>query len=548
MSKTITAGMRTHLDGTVTSLCTIWRLIRTDGVNFYFTDHDTDIVFDDGDGSATYLAQTGYNRTAVSNRVGLNVDNLDVEGVFDDESITEEELLAGAFDYAEIRIALVNWQDLTDGQIRMRRGWVGEVVATPEGTFRCELRGLAQNLTQNIVDAYQSECRADLGDLRCMVPIEATTLTRNLAVVEGQVYKVPTATAVGVEWTNLVQNYNFDSGTTGADFGIGSGPLGWSVVSGIWRLETARDGLTPDNGTAFLTGSTDTTAASEIEQVVDLQGLGIDFTEVDAGNATMTFNCRRATSDTTLTDTGRILVTFENEQLGPISNLYDSTTETLGAEDTWFDRGAASVAVPANTRYVRIRLFHTLVSATTSDAAFDDFELSINVTTQTNNYHELYENRLYTVTTTGTTAGTQPVYDTTVGNDTTDGTAVLTAFEAWSRHANVVDVDDNQNFNIAVTDSRAVDDWFNGGGIVLEGGLNNSVVREIVDWTQTLGVVRLFIQPTFDVKPGQKLRIYPGCDKRIATCNTRFNNTINFRGEPYVPGNDQINKTPDSKR
>jgi hypothetical protein len=522
-------------------------VIRTDGVNFYFTDHDKDIVFDDGDGSATYLAATGYNRTAMSHRVGLNVDNLDVEGVFDDDTITEEDLLAGAFDYAEIRIHLVNWQDLSIGSIKMRRGWIGEVVTTPQGVYRSELRGLAQNLSQNIVESYQSECRADLGDAKCMIPILPPVLERTTAVQLGEFYRTPTATTVGVEWTNLVRNYNFDSGTTGADFEIGEGPPGWTVVSGVWRLETTRDGLVPDNGPAFLTGSTDASSA-EIEQLIDLQGLGIDFVEVDSGNATATFNCRRATSDSTLTDTGRVLVSFINDQLGPISTFYDSGTETLGAEDTWFDRGATAVAVPANTRYIKIRLFHDLVSASTSDAAFDDFELSIDVTTQTNNFFEIYENRIYEVTTAGTTDVSAPIFDTTIGNTTTDGTAVFTARDAWTRHGNVVDLDDNQNFSISVSDARAVDDWFNGGGLTLEGGVNNSVVREVVDWTLAGGLIRLFIQPTFDVRPGQKLRIYPGCDKRIATCNSRFSNSINFRGEPYVPGNDQINKTPDAKR
>jgi hypothetical protein len=51
-----------------------------------------------------------------------------------------------------------------------------------------------------------------------------------------------------------------------------------------------------------------------------------------------------------------------------------------------------------------------------------------------------YANRRYRCTTGGTTAGTQPTYDTTVGNSTTDGGAVFIAEEAWLRTVTVASV------------------------------------------------------------------------------------------------------------
>ena len=35
-----------------------------------------------------------------------------------------------------------------------------------------------------------------------------------------------------------------------------------------------------------------------------------------------------------------------------------------------------------------------------------------------------------------------------------------------------------------------------------------------------------------------------GCDKRFATCRTRFANSANFRGEPHLPGNDLLTRYP----
>jgi uncharacterized phage protein (TIGR02218 family) len=46
----------------------------------------------------------------------------------------------------------------------------------------------------------------------------------------------------------------------------------------------------------------------------------------------------------------------------------------------------------------------------------------------------------------------------------------------------------------------------------------------------------------FEVQVGDKLSIYAGCDKRRETCFTKFNNVINFRGEPDLPGLDAIKR------
>ena len=38
-----------------------------------------------------------------------------------------------------------------------------------------------------------------------------------------------------------------------------------------------------------------------------------------------------------------------------------------------------------------------------------------------------------------------------------------------------------------------------------------------------------------------------GCDKRFATCRDRFANTLNFRGFPYMVGNDALQASPASE-
>jgi len=45
---------------------------------------------------------------------------------------------------------------------------------------------------------------------------------------------------------------------------------------------------------------------------------------------------------------------------------------------------------------------------------------------------------------------------------------------------------------------------------------------------------------------GQFAYLREGCDHTITTCNARFGNAVNFRGEPHLPGNDLLARYPTS--
>lgn len=188
MPKTISPGLQTHLSQETTSLTSCWKIVRRDGVIKTFTDHDVDLVIPlDG---LTYKAALGYSRSSIDNSSSLSVDNIEVEGFIDDESITAEDLRAGLYDRAEVFIFLVNWQDLTQGILRLRKGWLGEAVITPTGVFKSELRGLAGAYAQNIVEVSTPECRADLGDARCKLPIDPPFIARDTSYALGAYVRV----------------------------------------------------------------------------------------------------------------------------------------------------------------------------------------------------------------------------------------------------------------------------------------------------------------------------------------------------------------------
>ena len=72
----------------MTTLLTCWKITRRDGAVLGFTDHVRGLGVD----GITYRAASGYTPTAIRSTADLAVGNLDVESVFADDGITEEDL------------------------------------------------------------------------------------------------------------------------------------------------------------------------------------------------------------------------------------------------------------------------------------------------------------------------------------------------------------------------------------------------------------------------------------------------------------------------
>ena len=169
--RTASAGLNAHLSGEVTSLAICWKLSLVDNSIMGFTDHTSDLTIS----SQLYKAATGFSPTSIETKDRFSVDNLDVAGILDSSSITESDIMAGKYDFAEIEIFMVNVTDLTQGRIVHRRGWLGEV-SLKNGQFIAEVRGLTQKLSQNIVELYSPTCRAVFGDARCKVNLASYTV------------------------------------------------------------------------------------------------------------------------------------------------------------------------------------------------------------------------------------------------------------------------------------------------------------------------------------------------------------------------------------
>ncbi|WP_397544469.1 DUF2163 domain-containing protein [Roseovarius salis] len=165
--KKLAPGLQSHLDEGTTTLAWCWRITRTDGVTFGFTDHDRTLSFDGTD----FEPESGLTASEVRSGSDLSVDAQDAEGVLTSDRITETDILDGRWDNAEVQVWRVNWSNPADRAL-LRRGALGEI-RRGRVAFTTEVRSLAHVLGQTVGRTYTARCDAVLGDGRCGVDLSA---------------------------------------------------------------------------------------------------------------------------------------------------------------------------------------------------------------------------------------------------------------------------------------------------------------------------------------------------------------------------------------
>ena len=88
--------------------------------------------------------------------------------------------------------------------------------------------------------------------------------------------------------------------------------------------------------------------------------------------------------------------------------------------------------------------------------------------------------------------------------------------------------------------------WFERGTLRVLSGAATGLVGVIkFDAQKVTGrEIELWEALPAEVVPGDLLRLEAGCDKSQATCRIKFNNFLNFRGFPTIPGDDWLTAYP----
>jgi uncharacterized phage protein (TIGR02218 family) len=87
-------------------------------------------------------------------------------------------------------------------------------------------------------------------------------------------------------------------------------------------------------------------------------------------------------------------------------------------------------------------------------------------------------------------------------------------------------------------------DWFTNGMVAFTSGANAGLTFEIKVHQRTSGTdfLQLWLPPPFAISAGDTATVVAGCIKTFATCRTKFNNHLNFRGFPHIPAADVVTR------
>ena len=281
--KNTTTALREHLDQEVTALCTCWTITRADGVELRFTDADEDVT----QGGNVYTSIGAYQRTAIESTSTLSVDNLEIVGASNDLSLPDEELRAGLFDNAQVTIFMTPWLDSVRGQLKLRRGFFGEVQTLPNGTYQVELRGIMQRLAYNYTDIFSATCLYDLGQpldsggMGCGVIIKGADMDNGTQYAVGEGARIAQTAyqrgkAYDINWGDV------DFETAGAAGGIDTSVFWFNqgVVDAVTDASQKYTGEYAARGGA---------GASTLSQDVDLEDTTeLPVADIDAGNCYVT--------------------------------------------------------------------------------------------------------------------------------------------------------------------------------------------------------------------------------------------------------------------
>lgn len=88
------------------------------------------------------------------------------------------------------------------------------------------------------------------------------------------------------------------------------------------------------------------------------------------------------------------------------------------------------------------------------------------------------------------------------------------------------------------------DDYFKDGEATFTSGSNDGFTVPLIRSRNSTREFTAFIPTPFPVVAGDTFTVKPGCDGQKATCVSKWNNLVQFGGDPYAPGSSQILEPP----
>ena len=199
-----------------------------------------------------------------------------------------------------------------------------------------------------------------------------------------------------------------------------------------------------------------------------------------------------------------------------------------------------TAAIPALTRQITITLAAGHTAERTGDGTnpstvYDSIRLEAFHTDADTDALDAFGMVEYEAIVAGTTASSQPGFTHGMAEEIVDGGVTWRAVTPrWTQVGEIGTVTSHTQFTVPSLD--APDDLFKWGVLTFLSGNNRLRGIEVTSWNNSTKVITLMLPALWMPEAGDVIKVHAGCDKTrgIGGCK-RFENIVNYRGEPEVP-------------
>lgn len=167
--KQVSPELEARLAGSATTICRLWTITPLRRDPLYFTDHTEDIPYNGN----VYRSTRSFQASAVEAAIGRASSNLELTILLSDGLISFHDLTRGIMDGAAATIELIDYENPSYGVMRLFRGRLNSADIPNQQIGSTTFVGAAGRISKTLNEDYTPTCRADLGDARCGVDIDA---------------------------------------------------------------------------------------------------------------------------------------------------------------------------------------------------------------------------------------------------------------------------------------------------------------------------------------------------------------------------------------
>lgn len=169
MTRSVSPELQAHLDSGTTTTTLLLKItpLSPGYAPVGVTALDRDVEYDDGEGDSeiVYRAAVGMVPSEIRQSLSMGVDNAEFQHLLAEYplALAEEDIAAGVYDFADFRLMLVNYEDLSMGHVELMTGQLGQMRVENGMAFWTEQTSLVKQLKQSIVEKDSLTCRATFG-------------------------------------------------------------------------------------------------------------------------------------------------------------------------------------------------------------------------------------------------------------------------------------------------------------------------------------------------------------------------------------------------